>query len=322
MIGYLLKRLGETLLVLVAVSFICFAVFQYLGDPVMAVIGYEHTTPEIVQQARERLGLDRPFYVQYFVFVSRALRGDLGNSYVHIRPVIEVITERVPATLELVVVAIVLTAVFGGIMGTYTAVRPRSLLSRGVMTTSILGISTPTFLIGLLLILAFAVELHWLPSSGRGETLALGGWRTGLLTGDGLRHLILPALALSFYQFALIVRLVRAEMLEVLSKDYIRTAQSKGLARRKVVVKHGLRNAALPAITILGLQFGEMLGFSIVTETVFQWPGLGKLLISSIYTSDNPVIVVYIMFIAVVIAIANLAVDLVYSWLDPRIVYS
>jgi len=322
MLAYMLRRLGETILVLVAVSFICFMIFQYLGDPVMAVIGYEHSTPEIVARAREQLGLDRPFYVQYASFIGRALRGDLGRSYVHIRPVGDVIIERIPATLELVTVSIVITAALGLLLGMYTAVRPRNFLSKSILTTSILGISTPTFLIGLLLILVFAVELNWLPSSGRGTTKTLGMWRTGLLTIDGLRHLVLPALALSFYQFALTVRLVRAEMLEVLSKDYIRTAQSKGLARHKVVIKHGLRNAALPAITILGLQFGEMLGFSIVTETVFQWPGLGRLLISSIYSSDNPVIVVYIMFIAVVIAVVNLVVDLAYSLLDPRIVYS
>ncbi len=321
MISYITRRFAEIAVVLLIVSFVCFGIFQYLGDPVLAVVGYRYANPKVIAEARQRLGLDKPIYIQYLRFLGKALRGDFGFSYTKIRPVLNVIADRIPATLELVVVATALAILLGGASGVVAGVRPHSALSRMVSVASLFGISIPTFLSGLLLIMLFAVTLGWFPASGRGETVRIGFWSTGFLTGDGLLHLVLPAITLSLYQVAMILRLVRAEMVEVLSHDYVRSAWAKGLPRVKVICKHALRNALIPVVTVVGLQFGEMLGFSIVTETIFQWPGLGKLLIDTLYNNDSPVIVVYIMFMALVISLINLAVDIGYGFLDPRICY-
>jgi len=321
MITYIARRIAELFVVLAVVSFICFGIFQYLGDPILAITGYRYANAQVKAAARLRLGLDKPIYVQYFRFLSKAFRGDFGLSYTKIRPVLNVIADRIPATLELVVVATSIAILFGGVLGVMAAVRPHFMLNRLALLGSLFGISMPTFLVGLLLIMLFAVTLGWLPASGRGETVRIGFWSTGFLTGDGLLHFVLPAITLALHQLAMILRLVRAEMLEVLSHDYVRSAWAKGLPRVRVIRKHALRNALIPVVTVVGLQFGEMLGFSIVTETVFQWPGLGKLLIDTLYRNDSPVIVVYIMFMALIISFINLAVDIGYGLLDPRICY-
>jgi ABC-type dipeptide/oligopeptide/nickel transport system permease component len=321
MLSYIVRRMAELVVILLVVSFICFAIFQYLGDPVLAVVGYRYANEKVVEEARQRLGLDKPIYVQYLRFLGKTFQGDLGFSYTKIRPVLSVIYDRIPATLELVVVATLLGILLGGVSGIAAGVRPQAVSSRFVSIASLVGISIPTFLTGLLLIMMFAVTLRWLPSSGRGTTVKIGSWSTGLLTVDGLSHLVLPAITLALYQVAMILRLIKAEMMEVLSHDYVRSAWSKGLTRFRVIFKHAFRNALIPVVTVVGLQFGEMLGFSIVTETIFQWPGLGKLLIDCLYSNDSPVIVVYIMLMAFVISLINLAVDIGYIVLDPRIIY-
>ncbi|MCK4392535.1 ABC transporter permease [Candidatus Bipolaricaulota bacterium] len=321
MISYITRRIAELSVVLLIVSFICFGIFQYLGDPVLAVVGYRYANPKVVAEARQRLGLDKPIYVQYLRFISKAVRSDFGFSYTKIRPVLNVIADRIPATLELVVVATAIAILLGGVLGVIAGVKPHSVLSKSALVASLFGISIPTFLSGLLLIMLFAVTLGWFPAFGRGQTVRVGFWTTGFLTRDGLLHLVLPAITLALYQLAMILRLVRAEMVEVLSHDYVRSAWAKGLPRVRVICKHALRNALIPVVTVVGLQFGEMLGFSIVTETVFQWPGLGKLLIDTLYNNDSPVIVVYIIFMALVISLINLAVDIGYVFLDPRICY-
>jgi len=321
MIAFIFRRLAQLIGVLLAVSFLGFYIFQFFGDPVLAVVGYRYANPKVIAEARERLGLDKPIYVQYLRFLGKAFRGDFGTSYTKIRPVTAVIAERIPATGELVLLATIVALLLGGTFGVIAGVKPHSALSKMASVSSLFGISTPTFVVALLLIIVFAVSLGWLPSSGRGETIRVGFWSTGLLTADGWRHLILPVMTLALHQFAMILRLVRAEMLEELSHDYVRTAWAKGLPRLRVICAHALRNALIPVTTVVGLQFGEMLGFSIVTETVFQWPGLGKLLIDTLYASDSPVVVVYIMFMAVVISLINLIVDIGYAFLDPRISY-
>ena len=321
MLTYIVHRLAEIVLVLFIVSFVCFGIFQYLGDPVLAVVGHRYANQIVIAEARQRLGLDKPIYIQYLRFISKAFRGDFGFSYTKIRPVLNVIADRIPATLELITVATAIAILLGGIFGIVASVRPHSVLSKLALVFSLFGISVPTFLAGLLFIMLFAVTLGWLPAFGRGETVRIGYWTTGFLTADGLLHLVLPATTLALYQLAMILRLVRAEMVEVLSHDYVRSAWAKGLPRVRVICKHALRNALIPVVTVVGLQFGAMLGFSIVTETIFQWPGLGKLLIDTLYNNDSPVIVVYILFMAVVISFINLGVDILYVILDPRIHY-
>lgn len=322
MFAYVLRRLAEGVVVLLVVSMLCFLLFRFLGDPVLAVVGYQHANQQIVDEARVRLGLDKPIPVQYLRFLSKALRGDFGISYTRNRPVIQVIADRIPATLELVVLSTVISSILGLLLGIMTAAKPKTLFSHGILLSSLVGISMPAFLIAILLILLFAVMLGWLPASGRGITSTLGFWTTGLLNINGLKHLVLPVVTLTLYPLAMIVRLVRAEMLDVLSQDYVRTASAKGLTRRRVLWAHSLRNAIIPVVTIVALQFSESMAFSIVTETVFQWPGLGSLLISAIFTSDAPVVVVYIMLVAVLILSVNLLVDISYAVLDPRIRYS
>ncbi|HVR50226.1 MAG TPA: ABC transporter permease [Pseudorhodoferax sp.] len=318
MLEHLLRRLGQSVLVLLAVSFVAFAVFRHIGDPTISLLGEDATVEERAALAAE-LGFDGPVTLQYLAYVGRALHGDLGVSYRLKRPVVELIAERLPATLELALVASVFAVVGGVVLGVYTAVRREGWLSKAVMTVSLVGVSLPTFLIGIGLIYLFAVELRWLPSFGRGGLRDLGGWQTGLLSASGWASLVMPAFTLGFYKLTLIMRLVRAEMLEVLRADHIRFGRARGLRERDLLFGHALRNTLVPVITITGLQIGSLVAFAIVTETVFQWPGVGLLFISSIQGVDVPVVAAYLLLIALLYVLINLVVDLLYLLVDPRL---
>ncbi len=307
-------------MVLLAVSFICFLIFRFTGDPVLMLAG-KYATQEEREQVRIVYGLDRPFYVQYTNFLGNALKGDFGKSYISQVDALKTILERFPATFELALTAILLSLTAGVALGVVVSIKPDGFLSRVIMAGSLGGISIPTFLMGILWVMLFAVYLEWLPPFGRGDTVQIGGWRTSFLTMDGLKHIIMPALTLSGYQLAVILRLTRAGMREVLSEEYIKTAWSKGLSPFKVIVKHALRNVLIPVVTIAGLSFGELIAFSIVTESIFQWPGMGNLLLVSIFETDHPVIVTYIMLAAFIILSINILVDLLYAWLNPKIQY-
>ena len=318
MLVHLLRRLGQSVLVLLAVSFISFLVFRHIGDPTISLLGEEATVQERAALVAQ-LGFDRPVPEQYVRYLGNVLQGDLGVSYRLKRPVAELIAERLPATLELALVAAVFAVAGGVALGVYTAIRRDSAVSRAIMTVSLVGVSLPTFLIGIGLIYLFAVELRWLPSFGRGDTVQIGSWSTGLLTASGWASLILPALTLGLYKLTLIMRLVRAEMLEVLRSDYIRFGRARGLRERDLHFGHALRNTLIPVITITGLQIGSLIAFAIVTETVFQWPGVGLLFISSIQGVDVPVVAAYLMLIALLYVTINLVVDLLYVLVDPRL---
>ena len=320
MATYLIKRLLQGIVVLLAVSFVCFIMFRYTGDPVMMLAG-KYATQQEREMVRVSYGLDRPLYVQYVSFIGGALKGNFGKSYISSVDALDMILERMPATLELAFTAICISFILGVGLGVVVSVWPSGWVARAIMAGSILGISIPTFLIGILLVMAFSVYLEVLPSFGRGETVQIGFWRTGLLTVDGWKHIILPAFTLSGYQLAVLLRLTRAGMREVLSEEYIKTAWAKGLSPFKVILKHALRNVLIPVVTIAGLSFGELVAFSIVTETIFQWPGMGNLLLTSIFETDQPVIVTYIMLAAVIILTINILVDLLYAFLNPKIRY-
>src|SRR5712692_7417765 len=297
MIAFIIRRLLQSIAVMLTVAFIAFALFNFVGDPINNMVGQD-TTQQDRDQLRQSLGLNDPFFVQFARFVGRAVHGNFGLSYQYARPVSEIIVERLPATLELSFVAALIALMLGVPLGIYTGLHRHSLLSQFFLTVSLVGISLPTFLTGILLILVFAVVLGWLPSFGRGETVALGWWTTGFLTVDGLRALIMTAITLGLFQMTLIMRLVRAEMLEVLRTDYIKFARARGLADRAVNFGHALRNTLVPVITIIGLQFGNIFAFSIIVETVFQWPGLGLLVIQSIQFADVPLLASYLVLIA------------------------
>jgi peptide/nickel transport system permease protein len=318
MLAFVLRRLAQAVLVMLAVGLIAFSLFRFVGDPVLFMLGQE-ATPEDRARITKQLGLDQPFYVQYAEFVKRAVRGEFGLSLRQAQPVSRLIAERLPATLELSAVAALFALVGGVSMGVYTALRRDSWLSQLLLGISLVGVSLPTFLIGILLILIFAVLLGWLPSFGRGETLSLGWWSTGLLTGSGLKSLILPAITLGLFQMTLIQRLVRSEMLEVLRTDYIKFARARGLTDRAVHFGHALKNTLVPVITITGLQLGAIIAFAIITETVFQWPGMGLLFIQAVGFADIPVMAAYLCLIALFFVIINLAVDLLYYAVDPRL---
>lgn len=318
MLVFVLRRLAQALVVMLAVAFIAFMLFQYVGDPVLNLLGQDATQEQRAQLRRD-LGLDQGFLVQFGHFVANAVQGEFGLSLRQGRQVSALIAERFPATLELSLVAALLALVVGIPLGVYAALRRGSAGAQLVMTLSLLGVSLPTFLIGILLILVFAVQLHWLPSFGRGEVVALGGWTTGLLTADGLKHLVLPAVTLSVFQLALILRLVRAEMLEVLRSDYIKFARARGLSDRAVHFGHALKNTLVPVITITGLQLGSLIAFAIITETVFQWPGMGLLFIQAVQFADIPVMAAYLCLIALIFVLINLVVDLLYFVVDPRL---
>ena len=318
MLAYILRRLLQAVLVMLAVGLIAFSLFRFVGDPVLFMLGQD-ATPEDRARVTKILGLDQPFYVQYAIFVSNAVQGEFGLSLRQVQPVSRLIAERLPATLELSIVAALFALVGGIAMGVYTALRRHSWLSQFLLAVSLIGVSLPTFLIGILLILVFAVVLGWLPSFGRGEVVQLGWWSTGFLTASGLKSLILPSITLGLFQMTLIQRLVRSEMLEVLRTDYIKFARARGLTDRAVHFGHALKNTLVPVITITGLQLGAIIAFAIITETVFQWPGMGLLFIQAVNFADVPVMAAYLCLIALFFVVINLIVDLLYYAVDPRL---
>ncbi len=318
MLAFILRRLAQAVIVMLAVGLIAFSLFRFVGDPVLFMLGQD-ATPEDRVRITQMLGLDQPFYVQYAKFVARAVQGEFGLSLRQVQPVSKLIAERLPATLELSLVAALMALVGGISMGVYTALRRNSWLSQVMLAVSLVGVSLPTFLIGILLILVFAVQLGWLPSFGRGDTVALGWWTTGLLTKSGLKALILPSITLALFQMTLIMRLVRSEMLEVLRTDYIKFGRARGLTDRAIHFGHALKNTLVPVITIIGLQLGALIAFAIVTETVFQWPGMGLLFIQAVNFADIPVMAAYLCFIALVFVLINLVVDMLYFAVDPRL---
>jgi peptide/nickel transport system permease protein len=318
MLAFIIRRLLQAVLVMLTVAFVAFLLFQYVGDPVSQMLGQD-ATPEDRARLRGDLGLDRPFHVQFGRFIGNAVEGDFGISLRQGRAVSTLIKERLPATLELSFAAAIIAIALGIPAGVYTALRRGSLMSQILLAGSLLGVSLPTFLIGILLILVFAVQLGWLPSYGRGDTVQLGWWSTGLLTKTGWKHLILPSITLALFQLTLIMRLVRSEMLEVLRTDYIKFARARGLTDRAVHFGHALKNTLVPVITITGLQLGGIIAFAIVTETVFQWPGMGLLFIQSVQFADIPVMAAYLCLIALVFVLINLVVDLLYFAVDPRL---
>lgn len=291
-----------------------------MGDPALSIVG-KNATQEQIEKARERLNLNEPFYVQYFLFLKDAIHGEFGKSYEKGRPALDLILARFPATAELATTAIVIAMTLGISLGVLVSTQPQSFLSRIIMAGSLFGISIPTFLIGLLLILSVSVWLGLLPPFGRGEVINLGFWQTGFLTISGWRHLILPSFTLGMYSLAMLLRLTKSEMVEVLSEDYIRTARAKGLKNSRVIFYHALRNGLAPVLTMAGMQFGQLIAFAIITETIFQWPGMGRLLLASIYNNDRPIIVTYIILAATVILLLNLFVDILYAFLDPKVQY-
>ncbi len=313
-----IRRLGQSIFVLVLVALIAFLIFRFVGDPVNNLLGQEATVADRAE-LRDRLGLDNPWYIQYGDFVRRALQFDFGISYRTGLPVSEMIAERLPATLELAFASATFALVLGVILGIYTAIRRQGWLAQFILSSSLIGVSLPTFLIGILLIWVFSVELGWLPSFGRGDTVDIGWWSTGFLTWSGLSSLVLPTITLGLYQMTLIMRLVRAEMLEVLRQDYIRFARARGLPDRVVNFGHALKNTLVPVITIAGLQLGLIVAFAIVTETVFQWPGVGLMFINAVYFVDIPVMSAYLLLVGLVFVVINLLVDLSYLVIDPRI---
>ncbi|KLN60259.1 ABC transporter permease [Kiloniella spongiae] len=318
MFKFVSMRLLQSIVVMLVVGLIAFALFRFVGDPINNMVGQD-TTLEEREALTESLGLNDPFIVQYGRFVSNAVQGDFGMSYRLRQPVSGLIAERFPATLELSLVSAVLALVLGVPMGIYTALKPKSLFSRSFMTISLMGVSLPTFLIGILLILFFGVTLRWLPTFGRGEVVELGWWSTGFLTASGLKSIILPAITLAVFQMTLIVRLVRAEMLEVLRTDYIKFAHARGLSPRLINFSIALRNTLVPVITIIGLQVGSIIAFAIITESVFQWPGMGLLFIQAVSEVDIPVMAAYLLLIAFVFVVINLIVDILYFVVDPRL---
>jgi peptide/nickel transport system permease protein len=317
-LAFILRRILQSVAVMAAVAFIAFALFTYTGDPVTFMVGQD-ATQEDRARLRADLGLDQPFYIQFGRFIGRAVQGDFGLSLRQGRPVATLLKERLPATLELAFTAALLAVLLGVPAGVYTALKRDSWLSHVLLAVSLVGISLPTFLIGILLILVFAVILGWLPSFGRGETVALGWWTTGFLTKGGLKALILPSITLMLFQMTLIMRLVRAEMLEVLRTDYIKFARARGLTDRAIHFGHALKNTLVPVITITGLQLGAIIAFAIITETVFQWPGMGLLFIQAVGFADVPVMAAYLCFIGLVFVLINLVVDLLYYAVDPRL---
>ena len=318
MLAFILRRLIQAIIVMVSVAFVAFLLFQYVGDPVVFLLGQD-ATPEQIRELRADLGLDQPFFVQFWHFLVNAVQGEFGLSLRQGAKVSRLLGERFPATFELAMVAALLALLVGIPMGVYAALKRGTFLSQVFMTASLLGVSLPTFLIGILLILIFSVWLGWLPSFGRGETVQLGWWSSGLLTVDGWLHMILPAITLAIFQLTLIMRLVRAEMLEVLRTDYIKFARARGLSNRAIHFGHALKNTLVPVMTITGLQLGGLIAFAIITETVFQWPGMGLLFIQAVTFADVPVMAAYLCLIALIFVVINLIVDMLYAVVDPRL---
>jgi peptide/nickel transport system permease protein len=318
MFVFILRRLMQAVIVMVIVAFIAFMLFQYVGDPVVFLLGQD-ATPDQIRQLRSDLGLDRSFVIQFWHFLSNAAQGEFGLSLRQGAKVSRLLAERFPATLELALVAALLALVIGVPMGVFAALRRGTFASQFLMTVSLLGVSLPTFLIGIVLILVFSVHLGWFPSFGRGETVQVGWWTTGLLKAKGWHHIVLPAVTLAVFQLTLIMRLVRAEMLEVLRTDYIKFARARGLSNRVIHFGHALKNTMVPVMTITGLQLGGLIAFAIITETVFQWPGMGLLFIQAVTFADIPVMSAYLCLIALIFVLINLVVDLLYFAVDPRL---
>ncbi len=316
--AFILRRLIQAIIVMVSVAFIAFLLFQYVGDPVVFLLGQD-ATPEQIRQLRADLGLDQPFFVQFWHFLVNAAQGEFGLSLRQGAKVSRLLGERFPATFELAMIAALLALLIGIPMGVYAALKRGTFLSQVFMTASLLGVSLPTFLIGILLILIFSVWLGWLPSFGRGETVQIGWWSSGLFTINGWVHIILPAITLAIFQLTLIMRLVRAEMLEVLRTDYIKFARARGLTDRAIYFGHALKNTLVPVMTITGLQLGGLIAFAIITETVFQWPGMGLLFIQAVTFADVPVMAAYLCLIALIFVVINLIVDMLYAVVDPRL---
>ena len=318
MLAFVVRRALEAVLVMLVVALIAFALFRFVGDPINQMVGLE-TSFEEREKLRQALGLNDPVLVQFVRFVWRALQFDFGVSYQFKRPVTELIAERFPATMELALVSALFSLVLGIPMGVYTALNRQSWLSKLFLAVSLIGISLPTFLIGILLIFVFAVTFQVLPSFGRGEVINLGFWSTGLLTGSGLRAIILPAVTLGLFQMTLIMRLVRSEMLEVLRTDYIKFARARGLSDRAIHFGHALKNTLVPVMTVAGLQIGSIIAFAIITETVFQWPGMGLMFLQAVQNADIPIMSTYLLLVSGIFVTINLVVDLLYAWVDPRI---
>lgn len=318
MLAFIFKRLGQSVLVMLAVALIAFIMFRYVGDPVASMVSQEASIAD-QELLRERLGLNDPFYEQFFRFIVNAIQGNFGISYRLQTPVADLIMSRMPATIELALTSATIALVFGILAGVFTALNRKNPAAAAIMAFSLIGVSLPTFLIGIGLIYIFAVELQWLPSFGRGQVVDFGWWRTGFLTETGLRSIILPAITLSLFQMTLIMRLVRAEMLEVLRQDYIKFARARGLSKRAINFSHALKNTMVPVITIAGLQLGSIITGALITETVFQWPGIGSLFLSSVAVVDVPVMAAYLIFVGFVFVIVNLIVDILYYVVDPRL---
>jgi peptide/nickel transport system permease protein len=318
MLAFILRRAVQAVAVLFAVGIISFAMFRFAGDPVNQIVSMDTPAAER-EQVRRSLGLDDPVPVQFGRYLLRGIQGDFGVSYQFRQPVSTLLAERMPATLELAVCATIFALVCGILMGVYSALRRDSALAKVFQAVSLIGVSLPTFLIGILMIYLFSVILGWLPSYGRGDTVRLGWWSTGLLTGSGLKALIMPSITLGLFQMTLIMRLVRAEMLEVLRTDYIRFARARGLKTRSIHFGHALKNTLVPVITIAGLQFGSVIAFAIITETVFQWPGMGLLFVQAVQNVDIPIMAAYLMLVALIFVTINLVVDILYTVVDPRL---
>jgi peptide/nickel transport system permease protein len=316
--GYLIKRILQMVVVLWVVSVVVFIMMSFTGDPTFMMVPLEATEEEIAQ-ARALLGLDKPYIVQYGIFLQNVLRGDFGRSFVFRQPAMRLIMERLPATLEMVLVAMAIAVLLAIPLGVFAGAYPQRPTSRGIMVGSLLGISLPSFWVGMMLIFVLAVRFQLLPSSGRGATAAFFGIKLSILTADGWRHILMPAVALSLASLAMLLRITRAGMMEVMKQDFIKFARAKGATFRSVLFKHALKNTLIPVVTIFGLQLGDLIAFATITETIFAWPGMGKLLIDSIYMTDRPVIVVYLMFVAFMFVVINFTVDVVYTLIDPRI---
>ena len=318
MFSFILRRLLQSAMVMAVVSAVSFSLFNFVGDPVNNMVGQDATREQRIE-IRQQLGLDDPVITQYTRFIGNILQGEFGLSYRIKRPVDQLILERLPATLELVFVSALIALIVGITLGVYTGIRRNSVISKAVLSVSLIGVSLPTFIIGITLIYIFAVHLRWLPSSGRSGTIMLGPWKTSLMSVDGWRAILLPAITLSLFQLTLILRLVRAEMLEVMQTDFIKFARARGLSEKAINFRHALRNTLVPVITIIGLNVGGLIAFSVITETVFQWPGTGLMFIQAVDFVDVPIMAAYLVFVALLFVIINLIVDILYFIVDPRI---
>jgi peptide/nickel transport system permease protein len=314
---YLIRRFMQSVVVVFVVSLLVFVGVYVIGNPVKLLID-PRSTPQEIAKAMHNLGLDRPLYAQYGAFLKNAIQGDFGNSFIHNVPAIKLILQRMPATMELAVSAILITILFGIPLGLWAGLKPNSIASRTIMAGSVLGFSLPSFWVGLMLVMVFGVKLGWLPAMGRGETVSVFGIEWSFLTWDGLKHLLLPAVNLSLFSFALVIRLTRAGIQETMPLDFVKYARAKGLSTTRVILLHVLKNILIPIVTVLGLEFGAIIAFAVVTETVFAWPGMGKLIIDSLNLLDRPVIVAYLIITVLIFIVVNLCVDIIYSLLDPR----